>query len=263
MIQGMYSSASGMIAQQTSVDNTANNLANVNTAGFKRGEISFQDVLGQTDQPPGGAVQGGVPVPTGVQVGSGARVAAISKVFSQGPLENTGNPLNVAIQGEGFFQVAFLDGTNRYTRDGSFQVTAEGTLVNSSGFPLVPPITIPQDALSVTIGTNGVVTVQTAGAPGAVTQVGAIALARFPNPSGLNSQGNNLYAESPASGGPLVGAPGAEGNGTLFQGFLEGSNVEPVREMVNLLAARQFFTANSRPIRVIDEMLSVANQLIR
>jgi flagellar basal-body rod protein FlgG len=251
-----------MIAQQLLVDNTANNLANVNTGGFKRNEIQFQDLIYSTLRAPGAEVLAGTAVPSSLQLGNGVRVAGNSKIFTEGTLQNTGNPLDMAITGEGFFQVLAPDGTTRYTRDGAFRLNATGALVNADGFALTPAITIPANALSVTIGTDGTVSVLTP--PGTTaTVVGQITLARFANPAGLNAAGRNLFLESPASGAPVTTTPGIGGAGLIQQGFLEGSNVEVVQELVNLILAQRAYEFNTKAVRVSDEMLAATNNLVQ
>jgi flagellar basal-body rod protein FlgG len=263
MIRSYYTAASGMQAQQFSIDNTANNLANVNTTAFKRNSLSFQDLIYQTLRPPGIEVLQGVNVPSGLQIGNGVRVAANNKIFTAGPLQNTGAPLNVAINGQGFFVVTFPDGTLRYTQDGSFQLNATGQIVTADGFFLVPAITVPADTQSISIGTDGTVSVITGAAPTTSTVIGQITLARFANPPGLIASGRNLFQESPASGAPVVGTPGSPGFGTLQQGFLEGSNADPIQELINLLQAQRAFEFNRRAVSVSDEILTDTVQLVR
>jgi flagellar basal-body rod protein FlgG len=263
MIRSFSTAATGMIAQQLSIDNTANNLANVSTTGFKRNELLFQDLVYTNLRAPGSEVLAGAQVPTGLQLGNGVRVAGNSKIFTQGSLQNTGNPLDIAITGEGFFQVTAPDGTTRYTRDGAFRLNATGALVNSDGFPLTPAITIPPDAISITIGTDGTVSVVTGGAPTTASVVGNITLARFPNPAGLSAIGRNLFQETPASGAATVSAPGQTGTGLLQQGFLESSNVEVVTELVNLITAQRAYEFNTKSIRVTDDILSATLDLVR
>lgn len=262
MIRALNTAATGMVAQQVLVDNTANNLANVNTGGFKRNQIQFQDLIYTTLRAPGSEVLAGTAVPTGLQLGNGVRVAGNSKVFTEGNLQNTGNPLDMAITGEGFFQVTAPDGTTRYTRDGAFRLNAAGTLVNADGFPLTPAITIPADAISITIGTDGTVSVTTPAAA-AATVVGQITLARFANPAGLAAEGRNLFNETAASGAAVLTTPGTGGAGLIQQGFLEGSNVEVVQELVSLILAQRAYEFNTKAVRVSDEMLAATNNLIQ
>jgi flagellar basal-body rod protein FlgG len=263
MIKAFYTAATGMNAQQTLVDNTANNLANVNTTGFKRSQVDFQDLIYQTRRSPGTAIIEGVEVPTGLQVGSGVRVAGNTKIVSEGVLENTNNPLDLAIEGDGFFQITLPNGEIRYTRDGSFRLNSEGNLVTSDGFLLEPQITIPDDTLSFAISPDGTVSVVSSGAPTTSTVVGNINLVRFINPAGLSNEGRNLFAQTPASGEPLEATPGQEGTGLIRQGFLERSNVEVVIELLNLILAQRAYEMNTRSVRVADTMLEASNTLIR
>lgn len=263
MIRAFHTAATGMNAQQFLVDNTANNLANINTTGFKRNQVNFQDLIYVNLLQPGTEQLAGTPVPTGLQLGNGVRVAGNNKVFTIGTLDNTGNPLDVAITGDGFFAVTFADGTLRYTRDGTFRLNANGNLVNTDGFLVSPAITIPADAQSISIGTDGTVSVITAAAPTTSTVVGQLTLARFPNPGGLIAEGRNLFRESPASGAPVVAIPGQNGAGLLQSGFLERSNVDPVQELVNLLLAQRAYEFNTRSVRVADEMMAATSDLVR
>ncbi|GIW83046.1 MAG: flagellar basal body rod protein FlgG [Gemmatales bacterium] len=263
MIRALSSAATGMIAQQFLVDNTANNLANVNTTGFKRSKVDFQDLVFSTLRAPGSEVVAGIEVPTGLQIGNGVRVAGNTGIFTQGPLENTGNALDIAIEGEGFFQVTAPDGSIRYTRDGSFRLNATGQIVNADGFLLEPALTVPTDTIAITIAPDGTVSVVTGSAPTTTTTVGTITLARFVNPAGLSREGRNLFRETAASGAPVLNQPGQEGTGLLQQGFLERSNVEVVQELVNLILAQRAYEFNARAIRVSDSMLATANDLVR
>lgn len=251
-----------MTAQQQIVDVIANNLANINTTGFKRSHMDFQDLMYVKLRPAGSIVEEGTNSPTGLEIGSGVKSASTVKVFTAGELENTDNPLDVAIQGDGFFQVRGGDGATYYTRDGSFRLDASGNLVNANGMLLEPNITIPADAKSIQIGQDGTVSVMQPGST-TPTQVGQIQLARFVNPAGLSSEGGNLYSETAASGSATVGTPGENGLGQLEQGFLERSNVQMVHELVKLITAQRAYEINSRAIKAGDEMLTTANQLIR
>ena len=262
MLKALFTSATGMRAQQLVVDNTANNLANVNTTGFKQSKVEFQDLIYVTTQAAGTEATAGVQVPTGFQIGSGVRPAATTKLFSQGVLELTGNPVDMAIEGQGFLQIDLPTGEPRYTRDGSFHLSANGDIVNSDGLPLAPGISIPSDALEISIGTDGTVSVITPGST-TPTSLGQITMVRFPNPAGLSSEGSNLFAETAASGSPNSGIAGQDGFGALRQGFLERSNVEVVSELVNLILAQRAYEFNSRAIRAGDEMLAVTNNLTR
>jgi flagellar basal-body rod protein FlgG len=263
MIRALYTAATGMSAQQTQVDNTANNLANVNTNAFKKSQVEFQDLIYVTQRPPGAEAAQGLNVPTGFQIGSGARVVGTTKLFSQGVLQNTGGTLDVAIQGDGFFQVTLPNGTIAYTRDGSFRMNQNGQLVNSDGFLIQPQITIPSDAVSTAIGTDGTISVISSGSPNAARQIGQLQLIKFLNPAGLSSQGNNLYQESASSGAPVPTTPGQNGAGSIQQGFLEGSNVDVVQELINLILAQRAYEFNTRAVRTSDEMLSDTNNLTR
>ena len=263
MIKSLFTSAAGMKAQQLVVDNTANNLANVNTTGFKRSQMEFQDLLYVTKRTAGTEVAQGLQVPTGLQIGSGVRAAGNTKIFSEGTLENTDNPLDIAIEGDGFIQVTMPNGETRYSRDGALRLNSQLNIVNSEGFLVSPQITLPQDWHSITIGADGSITATTASSPTAPVQVGQLQLVRFPNPSGLESKGHNLLGQTKASGDPIQGVPGQNGLGTIQQGFLERSNVEVVSELVNLIMAQRAYEINSRTIRAGDEMLSIANNITR
>ena len=240
MIRALYTSSSGMEAQQLNLDAIANNLANVNTTGFKRTRVDFQDLLYQTFRPAGASVAQGATIPTGIQVGLGARPVATQKIFSQGDFQQTENPLDLVIEGEGFFQLVRPDGTTGYTRAGAFKKDGTGRVVTSDGFLLQPGLVVPPDATTVTVGTDGTVTVNVAGQT-APQQVGQLQLARFANPAGLTSVGRNIYLPTPASGDAVVGTPGQTGMGTLAQGFLESSNVKVVEEMVNMITSQRAY----------------------
>ena len=261
MLRAFSTAATGMTAQQMIVDAIANNLANLNTKGFKRSQVDFQDLIYVKLQEPGQEVAAGVTAPTGFEIGSGVRPASTVKVFTQGELENTGQALDLAIEGDGFFQVTTPGGATRYTRDGTFRTNADGDLVTSSGYALEPAISIPADWRSISIGKDGTVSV-VAGASSTPSVVGTITLVRFANPAGLSSEGGNLLAETPASGTPTTATAGTSGLGTIQQGFLEGSNVQMVTELVNLIKAQRAYEINSRAIRAGDEMLTTATRLI-
>lgn len=252
----LYSAATGMEAQQLNLNTIANNLANVNTPGFKRSKIEFQDLLYQKPRASGTDSGGGNLVPTGIEIGNGSRVAATSKVFTQGQLTNTGGKLDLAIQGEGFFEVQRADGTIAYTRDGSFKLNAQGQVVTIDGFPILSGFqTIPAGS-EVTISEDGQVTVQS----NTGTQTFRLTATRFANPSGLRSLGGNLYEETAASGTPETGNPGEQGFGRTIQGYIENSNVNIVEEMVNLIIAQRAYEINSKSIQTSDEMLqNIAN----
>jgi flagellar basal-body rod protein FlgG len=263
MIKALFTSATGMNAQATVIDNTANNLANVNTNGFKKGQADFQDLIYVTERVPGSEASQGLQVPTGLQVGSGVRVAGITKVFSQGGLVNTQNPNDVAIEGQGFLQVTLPNGEIRYTRDGALRLNAVGNLVTSDGFLISPQITIPQDAVSLSIAPDGTVSVINAGAGNASAPLGQLSLVRFPNNAGLSAKGRNLFAETASSGAPITATPGLNGTGLVRQGFLERSNVDVVTELVGLILAQRAYEFNTRAVRTSDNMLSATSELIR
>jgi flagellar basal-body rod protein FlgG len=264
MIRAFNTSATGMNAQQLVLDNTANNLANLNTTGFKTSKVEFQDLLYTTLRQPGSQSTQGQQLPTGLQIGNGVRVAGNTKIFSTGSLVSTGNPLNVAIEGDGFFQIAApAGGTNLYTRDGSFSLNSQRQLVTADGYFLQPQLTFPQDAQSISIGTDGTVSVVTASSPNTSTVVGQLQLARFPNSAGLSSNSHNLYQETPASGTATLQTPGQNGTGQLQGGYLEQSNVDVVGELVNLIQAQRAYEFNTKAITVADQMLSATNDLVR
>lgn len=259
MMRALYSSASGMIAQQYNMDTISNNLANVNTTGFRKNVAHFQDLLYQELRAPGTPVGASV-VPTGQDVGLGVKVGSSEKIFSQGTMQETDNPLDLAIQGDGFFQVTMPDGTTSYTRDGSFKTDANGALVTADGNFVQPQITIPQNATAVQVGSDGTVT---ATVPGSTQPqaLGQIQLARFVNNAGLSPSGSNLYTETAASGPPVVSQAGLNGAGTIQGGFLENSNVQVVQEIVNMIVAQRAFEADSKAITASDQMLQTANNL--
>jgi len=260
MMRSLWISKTGMEGQQTKLDSISNNLANVSTYGFKRGGVVFEDLMYQNLRQAGAASGEQSQLPTGLQVGLGVRAAATTRNFSQGTLQQTGNNLDVAIKGNGFFQIQLPDGTTGYTRDGSFQVDANGQLVTSAGYPVQPGVTMPSNALSVTIANDGTVNVQLP-AQATPTPIGQIQLASFVNPAGLEPRGQNLYAETGASGTPNVGAAGANGLGTLQQGFVEGSNVNVVEELVSMIATQRAYEINSKAIQTSDQMLQRLGQL--
>jgi len=242
-----------MAAQQMLLDVIANNLANINTTGFKRSQVDFQDLLYVKMRHPGTEVATGINSPTGMEIGSGVRTAGIVRVFTGGELQSTSRPLDIAIMGAGFLQVTTPSGETRYTRDGSLQLNADGELTTTTGYALEPSISISEDAVSIDIGKDG--TVNETDSSGNTSSVGVIQLVKFANPSGLSSEGDNLLAESEASGTPTTGVAGEEGFGTIQQGFLEKSNVQMVSELVNLITAQRAYEVNSRAIRAGDEML--------
>lgn len=259
MDSALWVAKTGLDAQQTRMAVVSNNLANVNTTGFKKGRAAFQDLLYQTVSQPGAQTTQQTQSPTGLMLGTGVRVVATDKQFSQGNVQQTGNSLDLAVNGRGFFQVLQPDGTTAYTRDGSFQLNAQGQLVTSSGYTVQPGITIPNNAQSVTIGADGTVSVQL---PGTATpsQVGSLQLADFINPAGLQAKGDNLYVETAASGTPQTGTPGLAGLGSLQQGSLEASNVNVVEEMVNMIETQRAYEMNSKAVATADQMLQYLGQ---
>ncbi len=262
MLRGLWTAASGMEAQQLHIDNISNNLANVNTTGFKKSRVNFQDLMYQTLRQAGTPTALGSEVPTGIEIGHGVRPAATQKLFTQGSMQSTDNPLDLVIEGDGFFQVLRPDGSVAYTRDGSFKIDADGRVVTSDGLPLIPEIYVPQDTTSIAISGDGIVAVQEAGGT-EMREIGQIELARFTNPSGLHSTGRNLYEPSVASGDPIISYPGLDGLGTIGQGYLEMSNVKVVEEMVDMISAQRAYEVNSKSIQAADEILRLAAQLRR
>lgn len=260
MIRSLWIARTGMDAHQTQLDVITNNLANVSTNGFKRARAVFEDMLYQTLRQPGALNTQQNTIPSGLQIGTGVRPVATERIHTQGNIQQTGGTLDVAIQGEGFFQIQMPDGTLSYTRDGAFQKDAQGVVVTSSGFPVQPAITIPQDAVSVTIGRDGVVSVLQAGQT-APTQIGQLQLATFVNTGGLQSVGENLFVETASSGVPTPNTPGTNGAGLLNQGFVETSNVNVVEELVQMIQTQRAYEINSRAIQTSDQMLARLTQL--
>jgi len=262
MLRSLFTSATGMKAQQMYVDNVANNLANVNTTAFKRSRLDFQDLLYDTVVSPGSESVAGYQMPSGLQIGSGVRQISTAKIFKQGLPQATGRKYDIAISGNGFFQVLH-PGRNQtvYSRDGSFRVNSDGQLVTAEGYLLTPQVSIPTGTIEVSVGSDGSVTVVPGSNPDQRVVAGNIQTVSFPNPSGLESLGHNLYAESPASGSPTVGTPSSNGLGELQQGYLEGSNVDVVTELVNLITAQRAYEVNSRAIRTSDHMLEQINNV--
>ena len=259
MSQSLWIAKTGLDAQQTKMATISNNLANVGTNGFKRGRAIFEDLLYQNVRQVGAQSSQDTVLPSGLQVGTGARVVATERLFTQGNLVSTDNAFDLAIQGRGFFEVLMPDGTPAYTRDGSFHLNDQGVLVTSTGYQVQPPITVPQDALSVTVAGDGTVSVQQPGTAQA-TQIGLIQLTDFVNPAGLQARGENLYLETGVSGNPLPGNPGLNGLGTLQQGYVEGSNVNVVEEMVNMIETQRAYEMNSKAISTADQMLQYVTQ---
>ena len=264
MIRSLFTSATGMIAQQMNIDTIANNLANVNTTGFKKSRVNFQDLMYETIKPAGAETAQGTTIPEGIQLGHGVRPSAIAKVFTSGAAIQTGNPLDLMIEGDGFFQILLADGTIAYTRDGAFKMNEQGVVMTADGDALEPAITIPTDSQTISIGKDGTVSVRTAGGDNTLQNVGEIQLVRFSNPPGLDaSLGHNLLLETMASGTPEQSTPGLDGLGTIAQGFLENSNVQVVEEIIQMIIAQRAYEANSRTIQVADEMLQTANNVKR
>ena len=261
MIRALYSAGSGMNAQQMSIDNIANNLANANTAGFKARRTQFQDLLYQSFLQPGAAAGSQTTVPSGLQLGLGTRPAANSIIFTQGNFQETDNPLDLVIQGKGFFQIKQPDGTTAYTRAGNFQLDRNGNIVSGNGDALEPQITIPSQAQAITIASDGTVSYTQPGQT-ASQVAGQIQLATFTNPGGLNSIGSGLFLPTDASGDPTVGNPGgAEGLGTLQQGYVEASNVSVVEEFINMITSQRAFEANTKVVKAADEMYQQVNSV--
>jgi len=261
-MQSLYTASTGMLGMQTQIDTTANNIANVNTIGFKKSRAEFADLMYHVMQYAGTSTSDTTKSPTGIEVGLGVRPTAINKLFSEGSLKQTDNQLDIAITGRGFFKMELPDGTEVYSRNGAFKIDDTGTLVNSDGYTLVPQIVIPEDATNVSIGTDGIVTVTQPGSTQAV-QVGQINTSNFINPAGLHSLGDNLYIETDSSGQPVEGTPGLDGLGVLRQGFVELSNVELVVELTDLITGQRAYDSNSKVITTSDEMLQTVNSLKR
>ena len=260
MIRALYTAASGMNAQQTNIDNVAHNLANVSTNGYKRAHAVFEDLMYQNLRQAGANSSEQTTLPTGLQAGLGTRAVATARNFSQGGLQQSSNLLDVAVRGNGFFEIQMPDGTNGYTRDGAFQVNAQGQLVTNNGYAVQPGITIPANAQSVTIGNDGTVSVTLPGQ--ALPQsVGQLQIASFINPAGLEPKGGNIYAETAASGTPNAGTPGQNGLGSLQQGFVETSNVNVVEELVQMIQTQRAYELNSKAIQTSDQMLQKLAQL--
>ena len=262
MMRSLWTAASGMGAQQVHMDVIANNLANVNTAGFKKSSTDFQDLIYQNIRYPGALSTANTELPTGIQIGLGVRPIAVQKLFHQGNFQMTGNELDMAVEGIGFFKITLPTGETAYTRDGNFSLNSDGVIVNSDGYPLEPNITIPADATGIAIGTDGTVSVKQPG-QSAFATVGNIELTRFTNPAGLLSIGRNAFQPTDASGDPTDGTPGEDGLGTVTQGYLEMSNIDMVTEMVDMIVAQRAYEINSKAITTSDEMLKMVNGLKR
>lgn len=254
--------STGMLAQQTNVDVISNNIANMNTTGFKRQRAAFQDLLYQQETRPGASAGGGdnAKVPTGIQIGAGVKTGGVYRITEQGAPNQTGNRYDIAIQGRGYFQLTLPSGETGYTRDGSFQLSDQGELVTADGYAVQPGITIPPDAIDIAISRTGEVQIKTAGSPDMQT-VGQLQLANFVNEAGLEAQGGNVLLETAASGTANIAAPGEPGFGLTMQGFVESSNVNPVSEITALITAQRAYEMNSRVVKTADEMLATSNQL--
>jgi len=262
MLRALYTAASGMEAQQLNIDTIAHNLANINTSGFKRRRAQFQDLLYQNIRQAGASNTSTTEIPVGLQIGLGTKPVATEMNFTQGDFAATNNPLDMVIQGQGFFQIRQVNGQIAYTRSGNFHLNRDGNLVTSEGDLLDPQITIPQDQISITIGSDGTVSVMQAGQT-QPQQVGKIEIANFQNPAGLQNIGKNLFLPTQASGEPITGTPGENGLGTLLSGFVEQSNVSVVEEMVNMIVSQRAYEANSKVIRTADDMFTQANNVVR
>ncbi len=262
MMQSLYTASTGMLGMQTQIDTTANNIANVNTIGFKKSRAEFADLMYQVMEYAGTATSDVTKSPTGIEVGLGVRATAINKIFAEGSLKQTDNQFDIAITGRGFFKLELPDGTEVYSRNGALKVDQDGTMVNSDGYKLIPEIVVPPDATNISIGTDGTVTVVQPGQVQA-TQIGQIQTTNFINPAGLHSLGDNLFIETDSSGQPVEGVPGIDGLGTLRQGFVELSNVELVVELTDLITGQRAYDSNSKVITTSDEMLQTTNNLKR
>ena len=260
MIRSLWIAKTGLDAQQTQLDVISNNLANVSTNGFKRSRAVFEDLLYQTMRQPGAQSSQQTTIPSGLMLGTGVHPVSTEHIFTQGSLTQSDNPFDIAINGQGFFQIQMPDGTLSYTRDGAFQKDSTGQLVTSSGFPLSPAITIPANAISVTVSRDGIVSVLQAGSTG-TTQIGTIQLATFVNPGGLQSTGENLFVETGSSGTPTPNTPGTNGAGLINQGFTENSNVNVAEELVSLIQTQRAYELNSKAISTSDAMLARLTQL--
>lgn len=261
-LRSLWTAATGMQAQALNIDVISNNLANVNTTGFKRSRADFQDLLYQNLRIAGAASSSGTEIPTSNQIGLGTKVAAVAKILTQGDYKQTGNELDLAIDGRGFFQITTPEGEIAYSRAGSFKLDGDGNMVTSDGYFLEPQITVPTDAIQLTVGPDGTLTVLNAGET-TPSEIGKIETARFANPAGLTAIGKSLFLESETSGSPTTGTPGEDGLGTITQGYLEMSNVNVVEEMVNMILAQRAYEINGKAIQTSDEMLQMANNVKR
>ena len=261
MLRALTTAATGMIAQQNNLDIVANNIANVNTSGFKKSRAEFQDLLASAIKTPGAMISQGTFQPVGVEVGLGVKTAATTRIFTGGVLQNTGGTYDMAIEGQGFFKVIMPDGSLAYTRDGSFKVDGMGQLCTTDGYLIQPQITVPQNASEVNVTPDGNVSVKI-GNDTNQNVVGQVQLVKFQNPTGLLSVGHNLFVETPGSGTPIDGVPGSDGFGSIQQGFLEGSNVQIVDELINLIKAERAFESNSKIITTSSDILRQTNQIV-
>jgi flagellar basal-body rod protein FlgG len=260
MLRSLFIAATGMEAQKLNIDVISNNLANVNTTGFKKSRADFQDLLYQTERTPGAESAEGMQVPSGIQVGMGVKPVAVQKIFLQGDFVSTGNKLDMVVEGDGFFQISMPDGTTAYTRAGAFKLDSEGRIVTSDGYPMEPAITIPTNTTDIAIGADGKISVTQSGST-TPTQIGQIEVSKFINPGGLSALGKNLFQNTASSGEPTTGNPGTNGLGTISQGFVEMSNVNVVEEMVNMIVSQRAYEINSKAVQASDDMLQVANNM--
>jgi flagellar basal-body rod protein FlgG len=261
MLRSLWIAKTGLEGQQTSLDVISNNLANVNTNGFKRGRAVFQDLMYQTLRQPGAQVGDANQLPSGLQLGTGTRVAATERLHTEGNLTNTSDPMSIAIQGQGFLQIQLPDGTDAYTRDGALALDQNGQLTTAGGYVVQPPINVPNNALSLTIGKDGTVSVTQPAAPGTSVQIGQLQLANFINPNGLQAVGDNLYLETDASGAPNIGQPTVDGLGSILQQYVETSNVNVAEELVNMITTQRAYEMNSKAVETSDQMLARLTQL--
>ncbi len=262
MIRSLFIAATGMEAQKLNIDVIANNLANVNTTGFKKSRADFQEMIYQGIKAAGAASAEGTQVPSGIQIGLGVKPASVQKIFQQGDFISTGNSLDLVIEGDGFFQILKPDGEIAYSRAGAFKLDSEGRIVNSDGYSIEPSITIPPNTLNITISSDGTVSVLQSGSATPV-EIGQIELAQFINPGGLKAIGKNLFVLTGSSGEPTTTNPGTEGLGTIAQGFIELSNVNVVEEMINMIVSQRAYEINSKVVQASDEMLQIANKIKR
>ncbi|GBE01018.1 flagellar basal-body rod protein FlgG [bacterium BMS3Bbin06] len=262
MMRSLFIAATGMEAQKLNIEVISNNLANANTPGFKKSRADFQELMYQEIKTPGAASGDGAQLPSGIQIGLGVKPAAVQKIFEQGDFVQTGNPLDMTIEGGGFFQVVKPDGEIAYTRAGTFKLDSEGRIVTSNGYAVEPEITIPSDTTQITIGDDGRINVLQPGS-NTPTEVGQMELAKFANPGGLKPIGKSLFVETASSGAPNTGTPGSDGLGTIQQGFIEMSNVDVVEEMIQLIVSQRAYELSSKTVQAVDEMLQMTNNIKR